>query len=398
MKLFQKILALTLVFSLLGQNVLFAQTISTENLKDIQTQANKDIQELGLTDNQKTFLSIGGTAVLTFLVTTAIHKYRSKVATEELKRKFAEESFEMAKRTATRHAEDVAKLQAEFNQTLAQGEKKLAALQEELRITTIKKNGLEKSVATQKAKREAALLQLEKREAELQAIIAEQKTSVELYQDLAARLSHVDFDIYTQMEKYTKLFDETVPKAERNLLRTAIPNEPWFKTATKEQQELFLKYLDDALGVLHNGNSIQGASHILNFGARRFLPQAEASLFQRLLTLSHHVATKKNMFAIGLLALLGVSAHTAQAQTANQLVTNRINTNFNLFLDASEEDLQKIANIPQAVEVCVQGAYAIHMMKALPNEEIQEIARLAQEEGNAVRQNTYQGLRSGASY
>ena len=67
-------------------------------------------------------------------------------------------------------------------------------------------------------------------------------------------------------------------------------------------------------------------------------------------------------------------------------------------MDASEEDLQKIANIPQAVEVCVQGAYAIHMMKALPNEEIQEIARLAQEEGNAVRQNTYQGLRSGASY
>ena len=74
MKLLQKLLVLTLVFSLLGQNVLFAQTISTENLKDIQTQANKDIQEIGLTDNQKTFITIGGTALLTYLVMAAINK------------------------------------------------------------------------------------------------------------------------------------------------------------------------------------------------------------------------------------------------------------------------------------------------------------------------------------
>ncbi len=408
MKLFQKFLALTLAFSLLGQNALFAQAVSVEDLKSMQQQANQDVAEMGLSDTEKTFLTIGGTVFLASVVFAAIHKHSMKLQQERASKILRENMVahqaeinkmqQQANAEVIQHQTQVNKLKEEFTQTLTQKEAELAAVREELRITTIKKEGLAKSAATQKAKRETALAQLQARELELQEIIARQNKSIEFYNDLFQQFSAVDHTITQEMDKYLKLFDETVPEAERNLLRTALPHEPWFKAATKEQQEMFLKYVDDAMSLTHVGKTTAGASHVLSNGAVRFLPQAEKSLYQRLVVLGKHVASKRNIFTFGLLALLGVSAHNAQAQQVQHITANRINTNFNLFLNASEQDLKRIADNPQAAKVCVQGAYAIHMMKALPQEEIKTITSMLKEDGQARRQNTYNNLRNGVSY
>jgi len=117
-----------------------------------------------------------------------------------------------------------------------------------------------------------------------------------------------------------------------------------------------------------------------------------------LISLAKHVSTKKNLFMISFLALLGVSAQSAQAQNTKQLQANRINQNFNIFLKADETTLAQIAQNPEATKVCVQGSYALHMMKALPQEDIQALANESYEEGSRQKQNNYQRVRFGVSY
>ncbi|MBQ7908187.1 MAG: hypothetical protein IJ311_01640 [Elusimicrobiaceae bacterium] len=417
--MFKKFLALTLACSLLGQNVLFAQQVPVEDLRQLQQQANRDVKELGLTDAQKTFLTIGGTVFLSSIVFTALHKHSIKMeqqkSTKMLEATIRQHSQEMAKaerEALAAHQAEVTRLQREFNANLAAKEtellsykeelsavrEELMAAREDLRLTSIKKAGFEKSAAVQKAKRQTLISQLEKRELELQEIIAQQTKTAEFYNDLFHQFSAIEHSVTLDMEKYTRLFDETLPEAERRSLRAALNNEPFLKAATKEQQEMFLKYVDDAMSLIHVGKTTEGASHILRFGAEKFLPQAEKALYQRLISLAKHVSTKKNLFVISFLALLGVSAQSAQAQNTKQLQANRINQNFNIFLKADETTLAQIAQNPEATKVCVQGAYALHMMKALPQEDIQALANESYEEGSRQKQNNYQRVRFGVSY
>ena len=407
----KKLLAVTLVFALLGQNALFAQQISPAELASLRDAANQDIQEMQLTQTQKTLLTIGGTAFATSLVWAAIHRHivniEHKKAENTLKYAVAgkEAQLQHAQKVAAEEkAKYLAKIetlesQMKYMHRLNQQEIEdlkiaLAQAKKEYQLLNVKKEGLAKSAATQKAKKEAAQRQID----HLNFMIEQHQETLKMYEETLNRYTFIESDIAKSMQKYEKLFDATVSDADRKALKAALSQEPWLKAATEQQQKAFLATIDNTSELMRCGPYNQGASTILTNAAKQVLPATEKALYQRLIALSRHLLNKTNVTAVGLIALFGLSANYAQAQNSQQTIANRINTNFDLFLNASDEDLKEIANNKEAVKVCIQGAYAIHMMKALPKSEIENMTKALQ--GGAVEKNkqTYDALRKAATY
>lgn len=409
MKIFKKLLAVTLIFALLGQNALFAQAIPVETLSSMQQQANADLQETGLSEKGKILLSIGGTAFATSLVWVAIHRHLTNVEKKKnalnlkyLIKGHENEILNIQRQAANTATETTQRLHAEFTARLYEKERQLeryrgsevATVQRELDRANIKKEGYKKSAEVQKAKKEAAV----SKQRYLEDLLDAQQKNIDLYQEALDHFTQIDLTAVREMEKYQKLFDISTPQADRQALRASLELEPWFKAATQEQQKTFLATIDNAIFLTHQGKTTRGASHVLFMHATSFLPKAEKDLYQRLLTLSRQLFTKNNLFAISLLAVFGVSAHAMQAQAADYTMADRINTNFDLFLHASEEELQEIANNEEAVKVCVEGAYALHMMKALPKSEIDAMMQTLQAPAAENNRNAYNTIRSSATY
>ncbi len=77
---------------------------------------------------------------------------------------------------------------------------------------------------------------------------------------------------------------------------------------------------------------------------------------------------------------LGATAQTASAQK----MADRVNRNFDLFLNATPQELAEMEKDEGVVKVCVQGAEVLHQMSLLDREE-QEILSQAWRAGGVQK-------------
>ncbi len=390
-----KTIALALSFSLLGQSFALAQTVDEQHpsLQDVQAQAKQDRNDLAKTKNNKALLAaLGGYSVLSTaaVVKLAVDKAHQKTAqnklTNEIK-KFQQENDQLY--NAYRqfgHQTNYQKYQLEKSQaTIAQQEQTIAELKQSARRDSKKIEGLTISREKQIAKRTAAEQQLAA--AKKQMVDLEQvyelrlQTLEDALRQAYSFLDRATFEslaVEANLDKYAALFDKEISSAERTALRASLPEEAWFKAFSKEEQKDFLKVIDEM--ILHTKSSISREGALFIFSHRfnqHFTPRIGESA-RYMLGLGRRALTKSGLFILA--AGLVLPSIMANAQPAGNLaMANRISGNFELFLDATPEQLQQWNEDPAVYEACVQGAAVLHAVTLLDPQERQELDALVQQ-------------------
>ncbi len=385
MQFLNKTLVLAITFSLLSQNALFAfanETDSTrtpQTLAEYQDRAKQDIEKAPwLSKEGKILLSIGGAAVALMTAQHLIFRHREKVLHQDYKQLLADahayrqqiSAEAAAKYRALEEAtlaqekawlEEMSFLQKQL--TEVQAEK--AALTEQLRVANIKVEGRGKSVTTQKAKLQQAKEAAAAREASLLEDIANLQARFDLkkqhYMDLVRYSPTVEANVI----KYERLFDKTITEEEYETLFKRLAKEPWLTSVPSAQQQEFLNIIKNA-SAYRRGTYKEAGDGFMRYLIRQSL-EKNMPLYEHLIGMCRHVYHSKNLIVVGVVVALGLSAQNAQAQH----MANRINTNFDLFLNATPEQLTLMEKDPEVRKVCIQGAEALHSLSVLPQEEVE---------------------------
>ncbi len=402
---FKQVLACTLSLSLLGQSALFAAPTQQpskqpQTLAEYQQRAKIEVQRSPWIQREgKYILGAGGAVVAGFILQEVRHRRRLEVMQQEYTGRL-ESVFRAGKKAAQREFADVEKdlrmnlAQEElgFDRLVAEDKKTIAMLQEEmfaaqkeaaaakeellqvqvskkqlekeLRTSNHKATGWKKSSEVQRGKLNAAREAAAKREAELLETIAQWEKRYRLKSDHYSFLASYHPNNWEgKLFEYEKLFDFKVPQAERVALRRQLAQEPWLLQATKSQQKEFLKIVDQSIA-MHKYNGRETTDMFMRSQIRMFIDR-ELPIYERLIGLCRHIFHSKNLMIMGAIFVLGASAQTASAQK----MADRVNQNFDLFLNATPQELAEMEKDKEVVKVCVQGAEVLHQMGQMTQEE-----------------------------
>ena len=179
-----------------------------------------------------------------------------------------------------------------------------------------------------------------------------------------------DFDF----NQYAKLFNPGTPVKEQMLLRQQLTQEPWLKTAPRMQQKAFFEVLDELTLAAQMGKKEVVSARIINMS--KISLRQNPQLLSRMQAFFKHLGGPTNLAAFGLLLALGLSAQDAHAQKE----AARIQQNFDLFLQATPEELAEMEKNEAVREVCIQGAQVLHAVSQMNEEETQALLLLLPEE------------------
>ena len=236
-----------------------------------------------------------------------------------------------------------------------------AALEKELKQKNNQVWGWKASANTQRYN----LRQAKQHEKELLAAIENLKKELNVLYSQYDDLAYYSPTMVPDLKKYEPLFDRSLPQSERQALREALSKEPWLLKVPAEQQKEFLKIIDKAgEGYASTGDSF--FRFLIRQSIDRHVP-----LYERLIGMCRHVFRSKNLTAVGLLLVLGATAHTdAHAQK----MSDRLNTRFiQIFSTATPEELKEMEENEELRNLCIQGAETVHTLSLLPEEEIRDI-------------------------
>ena len=379
----QKTLALMLTVSLLGQNALVAapaqiRQAQPQNLAEYQQRAKADMERVSWLKNEgKYFLGIGGTAVAAFLLQGYIHRRELKDVRHEywkdLQKHYKETSRtlqaerELLATEKRAIQEQAAKEQAQLQQRINLLTSEKEALNKQLSQANIKINGLTISAQTQRTKRLNAEAAFKSREAELTEQLEKLQKRFNQKKQHYTDLVHYSKSLDSELAKYERLFSPVSTEEERAILRKQLAKEPWLLKVTPQQREEFLTIIDQASQYRRGTYREAGAGfmrHLIRQSMEKNMP-----LYERLIGMCRHVFHSKNLVTVGIIVALGMSAHSVKAQK----MADRINTNFDLFLNATPAELAEMEKDPAVREVCIQGAEALHLMSQFDEQETEEL-------------------------
>ena len=364
-------------------SVLAIAGLIRNNIKVTKT-ANALKQELTQTYNKVASLEASNKA------TTAKNQFlQEKVTSLDLsKRQLTEENAALKDESAEvksanrQLAKENAFLKSEDFRAIVLNEKE-QVLQENRHLNN-KVNGLQKGREVQLAKYQAA--EQRRAAAELKAAAVESELSAKvrmLEEELSLTKRFLDgaIRLSPEMEKavnrYSEMFNNARSAKERTALRKSLEEEVWFKNFAKEDQQLILKTVDETIGNIQHGISRFGniylvSARVSQAADRHAAPQA----LQFLSGLGRKVLTSKNLLAagimLGLFAATGVT--TANAQTSKE--AQRIESNIDLLLNATPEQLQAWEQDPQMYEACVTAAAVQHSLTQMSGEELAEFNKV----------------------
>ena len=401
----KQMLACTLSLSLLGQSALFAAppqqpSKQPNTLVEYQQRAREEVKRSPWIQREgKYILGAGGAVVAGFVLQEVRHWRRLEVLQQEYTSRL-ESVYRAGKKAAQREFADVEKnlktrlAQEEiyFDRLAAADKKKVSMLQEEmfaaqkeaeaakrelaqvqaskkqlekeLRTANHKATGWQKSSEVQRGKLKAAQEAAVTREAELQQVIAQWEKRYALKNEHYIFLASYHPDNWGgKLHTYEKIFDPKVSQAERLALRNQLAQEPWLLQATQAQQKEFMKIVDRAAEMrMYNGR--ETTDMFMRSMIRMFVDK-ELPLYERLIGLCRHIFHSKNLMIVGTIFILGASAQSASAQK----MADRVNQNFDLFLNATEQELAVMEKDKEVVKVCVQVSEVLHQMSQLTPEE-----------------------------
>ena len=384
----RKSLALFLCMSLLGQNALFAAPAAEaqpQTLAQYQQRAKEDLQRTPwIAREGKYILGIGGTSLALLITQQVRHQHKIQA----LQKQYAKALRDI------RHNADITLAQAQsewnfernnmrthFNDRISSLEQELAtvraekqALAEELRLSNIKMEGWKKSSEVQRSKRMAAMEAASQREAQLMEELEKLQIRFNQKKSHYMDIVHYSTNLDAELAKYEKLFDKSVPEAERKALRQQLTQEPWLLNATKAQQEEFLDIIDQA-SAYRRGTYKEAGDGFMRFLIRKSMDK-NMPLYERLIGMCRHIFHSKNLLTVALIVTLGMSAHDVHAQK----MADRINTNFELFLNATPEELAVMEQNEEVRNICIQGAEALHVMSQMSPSEAAVLRESLQEQ------------------
>ncbi len=390
-----KILACVLSFSLLGQSALFAapspnSSASPQTLADYQARAKEELKNTPWLDQEgKDILSAGGAVATAFVLREVSPKnieqeiQRIKSETERVKREIE---------NTKRHPQTVDERVTELEKATAQVEKgtqtksklietfeprraaDVKSYEQELKALEARRTSLsrfakesQKSLSPNEiieAREQLKALELiEQKEAALLKELAELNQRNEIMQERYAFLTSFESTAWKNLDSYAKIFDPSVPALERKAWRERLANEPWLKQAPLAQQKEFMQIVDQAASETIASGKRSGG-RLMEVLIRQFAGE-QSPLYRRLINLCKGAFRSKNVLAVGLVFALGMAAQTASAQK----MADRVNQNFDLFLNATPQELAEMEKDKEVVKVCVQGAEVLHQMGQMTQEE-----------------------------
>lgn len=418
MNRFYRCLSLLLIFCLLGQNsFLAAQAISNDkahySLQQYQEFAKQEIQATSwLQQNKDILITAAGTTVTVGTLATVLMNYQKKklqqasqtqmaqqiAAAEQRTRQAAQKEMAAALEKAEQeHLQRELAQQQEFrtkfddlnkswqkkvndyksfhNQTLqtafdnaAESNLRVAALEKE--VTALKKEkdflirGREKLVSQIKEQLRPAY-----RRNYLKANLLE-----DLLSDLKLdyTLANANFGI-KELTPFLEAF--STPKLtlaqRKQIIEDMMSNPAIKKLGTEAQQQEFKLLLEQTAAVIES-QTISTTGHVLSTR----IASVRGKLSPQFLAGAHklylELFSKRNIFMLAL--VLGIGLSTTDIQAQNQV--RRLNANFNLFLNATPEELAVLEKNPEAREACIMGVEALSTLSSMPQEEAEALLNL----------------------
>ena len=349
MRKLTQVVAVVAVLSLLSQNMLFAQQTSNGTyvpLPEIQQQAQKDA----------TFLQKHGLLTVTGVTSVGILFATLYIVKQQVQIKVMEKALAESIEGNVSHLKTVDELTQKLTQKQLEVTEQNQALLRGREVAQARRESLKKE-----------LLQTKKAAQEMELMYKQQVK--ELTEQLALAQSELNINhlgIYLRspnevlnLEKYSKLFDKTVSKEEKQILRQEIRNAQWYTVLPQTEKDIFESSLDYSISVLE-GKVSQESSKLFSQRLFTYLSVQHLPQSMRLIkAMLHDVVFKNKAVVVGAL-LFGMTAfNTVSASTASYEKAARIDANFNLFLNASEEELAQMEQDPVVYEACVRNAAAL---------------------------------------
>lgn len=387
-----KVLACVLSLSLLGQSALFAapqQPREPQTLAEYQARAKEDVQRSPWIQREGKYILTAGGALAAGLILQGVY-YRRKMTkmnqeyVAQLGKTYEYYGNKLAEQEGQRKLKEFQRGLTQSGSYLDELDQVAARLRKEMWADKDKIELLEKEIAELQAankRLEKELLHTGNKARGWQKAAELRQGRVEMLKEELVRLKK-EYDLSelryyfltsTSAEKwggrldaYVKIFDASVPEAERLALRKQLAQEPWLLQATQSQQKEFLRIIDRASNMAVHASKTSAEPYMHSM-IRGFVDK-ELPIYERLAGLCSRVFTSKNLVWVGLIVVLGTTAQTASAQR----MADRVNKNFDLFLNATPQELAEMEKDKEVVKVCVQGAEVLHQMSRMDKEE-QEI-------------------------
>lgn len=398
MHFLNKTLALTLTFSLLAQNALFAAPLRAlpahtpdipsytrfdgneadrplHTLAQYQARAKQDRERTPWIKREgKTILAAGGTAAGLMIVQQILHNRRvnnlrrESIAAIRAARRNGAAALEEAR--AGWNAERTQMMQAAeeneelLRQAVRQERAQRQALEQRLRKQQIKVDGLSQSVATQRQKLQNQITASAEREQKLLDELAQVKQKLRVKSEHFLDVAHYSTSVESALQRYDKLFLKQTSAAERQALKTQLVREKWLMDLPKAHRQNFLEIVDRMIAKAESGVSNEVMATFLRIEARNTAVQS-CPLFEYLIGMSRRVFKAGNMGVLLLFVLVGATAYDARSQE----LADRVNGNFDLFIDATPQQLAEMEKNEDLRKICINGAEALHLMTLLSEEE-----------------------------
>ena len=348
MHLFNRMVAITLAGSLLFPAPLTAsaQTKDQKSLAQYQKEVREDIEQSPwIKQGGKVLLGVGG-ATVGFLVAREITANTLKAQNRDLQIKLNNERLINKKLSSIYQYETTTK-----ENTLKYMKKQLNNAQRQIRHQTNQIDGLTAVNASLQQKNEILNKNLEE-------LTQRFKIKKQHYMNLV----RYPQDFTQQFTAYEKLFDINTGLEERAVLLKRLAQEPWLQNVTEAQRKEFLEIVRRSADLSMSCGKLSSTEYI------RFLIRQAVSknmpTYDRLIGLCRHIFHANNLPAITILVALGLASQKADAQKW----TGRIQQNFDLFINATPEELEKMEQDPEVRKVCIDGADTYHMLSIMPQE------------------------------
>ncbi len=387
-----KVLACVLSLCLLGQSALFAAPQpprEPQTLAEYQARAKEEVRRSPWIQREgKYILGAGGAVAAGFILQGVYYRrkmtkmnqeyvtqlgktyeyYGNKLAEQESQRKLKE--FQRSLTPSGSYLDELDQVAARLRKEMWADKDKIELLEKQIAELQAANKQLEKELVRTGNKAKGLQTAAEVRQGRVQAL-KEELVRLKKEYDLSELRYY--FLTSTKAEKwggrldaYVKIFDSSVPESERLALRKQLAQEPWLLQATKSQQKDFLRIIDRASDMAVHASKTSAEPYMHSM--IRVFVDKELPIYERLAGLCSRVFTSKNLVWVGLIVVLGTTAQTASAQR----MADRVNKNFDLFLNATPQELAEMEKDKEVVKVCMQGAEVLHQMSQM-NEEEQEI-------------------------
>lgn len=187
--------------------------------------------------------------------------------------------------------------------------------------------------------------------------------------------NQVPVDITKDIAKYTDLANIHLSKEARESLFQQMLNEPWFKAFSERDKKFFSNitlHIMRTADLPHFYTAEQRMSLLWTWDP--LFTETDLTLASKYLRgLCKQISAKQSILFAALLMLGMFTVYDAPAQAASQRTARRLNQNFNLFLNATEQELQTLEKDSLTADVCRKNAAMLHAMREFPAEVLREL-------------------------